>query len=110
MMDFDITSQITILSGLVLGLMTSFHCVGMCGPIALSLPLPGQSKWQQTMGGLLYNLGRTVTYAIMGLAFGMLGQGLSTLGFQKMVSIVAGTLVIATVFFSKIIFFFERCR
>ncbi len=95
----ELPSEITVFLGLILGLITSFHCVGMCGPIALSLPLHGNTKWQKILGGILYNLGRTVTYALMGLAFGMLGQGLSTLGFQKIVSIVAGTLMIATVFF-----------
>ncbi|MBN2668506.1 MAG: sulfite exporter TauE/SafE family protein [Bacteroidales bacterium] len=98
----EIPSDITIVTGLILGLATSFHCVGMCGPIALSLPLHGDTKAKKLIGGILYNLGRTVTYAIMGLAFGMLGQGLSTLGFQKMVSIIAGTLMIATVFFPKL--------
>jgi len=77
----------------------------MCGPIALSLPLQGKSKLNQLLGGILYNLGRTVTYALMGLAFGLLGQGLNTLGFQKIVSIVAGTLMIATVFFPKLFSF-----
>jgi len=98
----ELPSEITIFSGLVLGLLTSFHCVGMCGPIALSLPLQGDTKWKKLLGGILYNLGRTVTYALMGLAFGLLGHGLSTLGFQKMVSIIAGTLMIATVFFPAI--------
>lgn len=94
----ELPSEITIFTGLLLGIMTSFHCVGMCGPIALSLPLGG-SKWKKFLGGLLYNLGRTITYALMGLAFGLLGEGLSTLGFQKIVSILAGTLMIASAFF-----------
>ena len=98
----ELPSEITIYSGLVLGLLTSFHCVGMCGPIALSLPLHGDTKFKKLLGGILYNLGRTVTYALMGLAFGLLGHGLSTLGFQKIVSILAGTLMIATVFFPAI--------
>jgi sulfite exporter TauE/SafE len=98
----ELPSEITVFSGLVLGLLTSFHCVGMCGPIALSLPLHGDTKWKKLWGGILYNLGRTLTYALMGLTFGLLGHGLSTLGFQKIVSILAGTLMIATVFFPAI--------
>jgi sulfite exporter TauE/SafE len=50
-----------IWTGLVLGLMGSFHCAGMCGPIALSLPLRGNNTFQKVFGGVLYNLGRTVT-------------------------------------------------
>ena len=50
-----------LLSAIFLGLMGSFHCAGMCGPIALSLPLHGNNLWQKSVGGLLYNSGRTIT-------------------------------------------------
>ena len=86
-----------IISGLVLGFLTSFHCVGMCGPIAIALPLHGNSKSQKLFGGILYNLGRTTTYIIFGFIFGLLGQSLGALGFQRWVSIIAGTLMIITV-------------
>lgn len=103
MMGFlELPTQITLFSGLLLGLLTSFHCVGMCGPIALALPLHGDTQWKKLGGAILYHLGRTTTYAIIGLAFGLLGQSLNTLGFQKMVSIIAGTLMIATVFFPSL--------
>lgn len=85
-----------IISGFILGIVTSFHCVGMCGPIAIALPLQGSSKMQRLIGGLLYNLGRTTTYVIFGLILGSLGQGLSALGFQRWVSIIAGILMIIT--------------
>jgi len=104
----ELPSEITIFSGLVLGLLTSFHCVGMCGPIALSLPLHGDTKLKKLLGGIIYNLGRTITYAIMGLIFGLVGHGLSTLGFQKIVSIIAGTLMIATVFFPHLFSFTDK--
>ena len=81
----------------VLGLMGSFHCVGMCGPIAISLPLRGHNFLQKTIGGLLYNLGRTFTYGIMGAFFGLIGQGFHFLGFQQSVSIIMGSLMIMSV-------------
>ncbi len=81
----------------VLGLMGSFHCVGMCGPIAISLPLRGHNFLQKTIGGLLYNLGRTFTYGIMGAFFGLIGQGFHFLGFQQSVSIIMGSLMIISV-------------
>ena len=91
-----------ILSGLLLGLITSFHCVGMCGPIAIALPLHGDTKTKKLFGGILYNLGRTVTYAVMGVIFGSIGQSLGALGFQRWVSIITGSLMISTVFFPGI--------
>jgi sulfite exporter TauE/SafE len=69
----------------------------MCGPIAIALPLHGNSKLEKLAGGLLYNLGRTTTYIIFGFIFGLLGQSLGALGFQRWVSITAGVLIIITV-------------
>ncbi len=86
-----------IISGFALGFLTSFHCVGMCGPIAIAIPLHGKHKWQNLFGGILYNLGRTTTYIIFGFIFGLLGQSLGALGFQRWVSIIAGSMMIITV-------------
>ena len=86
-----------LITAIVLGLMGSFHCVGMCGPIALSLPLRGNNVWQKTGGGLLYNIGRTVTYGAMGAIFGLIGQGFHLLGFQQLISILMGSFMIVSV-------------
>ncbi len=91
-----------ILSGLILGFLTSFHCAGMCGPIAIALPLNGSNKLQKLFGGILYNLGRTTTYLIFGFIFGLLGQSLGALGFQRWVSIITGILMIITVLFPSL--------
>ena len=87
------------ISALVLGLMGSFHCAGMCGPIAVSLPLHGNTVAQKIFGGGLYNIGRTITYGIMGALFGLLGQGLYLIGFQQKVSVIMGGLMIISVMF-----------
>jgi len=87
------------LSALVLGLMGSFHCVGMCGPIAIALPLHGNTVLQKIFGGSLYNIGRTITYGIMGAIFGLLGQGIQFIGFQQKVSVIMGALMIISVLF-----------
>jgi sulfite exporter TauE/SafE len=88
-----------LLSALVLGLMGSFHCAGMCGPIAIALPLHGNTILQKVFGGALYNIGRTITYGIMGALFGLLGQGVEMLGFQQKISVVMGALMIISVLF-----------
>lgn len=86
-----------LISGLLLGLMGSFHCVGMCGPIALSLPLGGNNILQKISGAILYNIGRTITYGIMGAIFGLIGKGFQLAGFQKWVSIVMGSFMILAI-------------
>lgn len=88
-----------LLSALLLGLMGSFHCLGMCGPIVLALPLHGNNVRQKIWGGLLYNIGRTVTYGAMGAVFGLLGQGLQLIGFQQVVSVIMGAVMIISVMF-----------
>ena len=79
--------------------MGSFHCAGMCGPIAIALPLHGNTVPQKIFGGTLYNIGRTITYGILGALFGMLGQGIHLLGFQQKISVVMGALMIISVLF-----------
>lgn len=88
-----------LISAFVLGIMGSFHCAGMCGPIAIALPLHGNSAGGKVFGGTLYNLGRTITYGIMGALFGLLGQGMALIGFQQSVSVIMGSLMIISVLF-----------
>ena len=91
--------MLVLISALLLGLMGSFHCAGMCGPIAIALPLHGNRLPQKIYGGVLYNLGRTLTYGVMGAVFGLLGQGVRMIGFQQKVSIIMGAIMIISVFF-----------
>ena len=51
-------------SAFVLGLLGSFHCVGMCGPIAFLLPLDRQSKTKRLYEIISYHSGRLLTYAL----------------------------------------------
>ena len=94
--------MVILFSALVLGLMGSFHCAGMCGPIAIALPLHGNSIPQKIFGGTLYNLGRTLTYGVMGAIFGLLGQGVEMIGFQQKISIIMGAIMILSVIFPSL--------
>lgn len=76
------------------GLLSSLHCVGMCGPIALMLPI-GQTKGiAKGFRIALYHLGRLSAYASIGLFFGLLGRGLFIAGLQQQLSIVIGIAMI----------------
>ena len=94
--------MVVLISALVLGLMGSFHCAGMCGPIAIALPLHGNAIPQKIFGGVLYNLGRTMTYGIMGAIFGLLGQSVEMIGFQQKISVIMGSIMIISVLFPSI--------
>jgi len=83
-------------SAFLIGLFGSFHCIGMCGPIALALPVQN-NRLNLIVGRLLYNIGRAITYAAFGFVFGLIGQSLSLVGFQQSVSIFAGVLILLMV-------------
>ena len=79
---------------LLLGLAGSLHCVGMCGPLLLALPLDAAGKRQVLSQMLVYHAGRILTYAAIGLLFGLLGKGLAVAGLQKVLSIGAGVFML----------------
>lgn len=87
-----------IIAALSIGFLGSFHCIGMCGPIALALPVPESSNIAFVFGRILYNVGRIISYAIMGLVFGWLGQKISLWGFQQGLSIFLGALIVFFIF------------
>lgn len=83
-----------LIAGLTLGLLSSFHCVGMCGPLALALPVQHLSRGWQALAVILYNIGRASTYALLGLLFGLAGHRLYLAGWQQAFSIAAGSLML----------------
>ena len=91
------------LTAFAIGALGSFHCIGMCGPIALSVPMAGKTGFAGLIRGLAYNLGRVLTYAILGLIVGFLGKQLVFGNFQQGLSIAVGVLIIAFVILPKTI-------
>jgi uncharacterized protein len=81
----------------LLGLVSSLHCIGMCGPIALMLPLDHHNPIRKITQLTAYQLGRLSSYASLGLLFGFLGRGFFLAGLQQNLSIVAGVLMILAV-------------
>ena len=83
-----------LLAAISLGFLGSFHCIGMCGPIAMALPLGRENKFKQITGGLVYNAGRIFTYSVFGLLFGLLGKGFVIGGYQQILSITLGVIIL----------------
>lgn len=82
------------LAALSLGMLGSFHCIGMCGPLAFSLPLSHSSSFAKFTGSLLYNVGRIITYSSLGIVFGLAGKSFSLFGFQQGLSITVGAIIL----------------
>ncbi len=84
-------------TALVLGMLGSLHCVGMCGPIGLMLPIRNMPKKEAIFYVFLYHTGRLTAYFSIGLLFGFLGKGLFLYGFQQRLSVLVGVLMIIIV-------------
>ena len=89
-----------VISAVGLGLASGFHCIGMCGPIALSLGITRKQSVNFYLQNIIYQLGRVVSYAFLGGIFGLLGEGFSLIGFQRYLTIFAGLMLILMSSFS----------
>lgn len=93
--------EITLLfSALALGFASGFHCIGMCGPIALSLGLTKKQATNYYLQNLTYQFGRIVTYSFLGALLGIVGTGFAMAGFQQYLTIGVGVLLILMAIFS----------
>lgn len=86
-----------LFSGFIIGLAGSFHCVGMCGPIAMSLPSHSRSRWTFLRGRIIYNSGRIISYSLIGALFGFFGSRIFLFGAQRSLSIAIGVLILISV-------------
>ena len=86
-----------LVSAFILGLLGSFHCVGMCGPIAFMLPVDRSNTVKKITQISIYHFGRLLAYSIIGLVFGLIGKSLYIFGFQQQLSIIIGVLMILVV-------------
>ena len=86
-----------LLSALILGLLGSLHCVGMCGPIAFMLPVDRTNSFKKITQITVYHIGRILAYSILGLLFGLIGKSFYLFGFQQQLSIIVGVLMIVLV-------------
>jgi sulfite exporter TauE/SafE len=84
-------------TGLVLGLAGSTHCVAMCGPLVLSIGrvLGRGSRACQLRHAILYHAGRVLTYALLAVPLGLAGQALWVQGFERAVAVFGAVLLLA---------------
>lgn len=81
----------------IFGLISSLHCIGMCGPIAMMLPVDRTNQAKKTLQIFTYHLGRLSAYGSIGFIFGLLGKGFSLAGIQQELSIFIGVVMITIV-------------
>jgi sulfite exporter TauE/SafE len=86
-----------ILPLFIMGLVSSAHCIGMCGGImgALTIAIPQDVKKSRWLILVAYNIGRIGSYALMGALAGLFAEQFSALGGGVILRVLAGTLLIA---------------
>ena len=85
----------------VIGLITSVHCIAMCGGINLSQTLSREKNGAMFLNSLEYNVGRVISYTVIGGVLGTIG-GLAGIGdslqnstfFQGMLKLFAGIIMV----------------
>ena len=83
-----------IYTAFIFGLISSLHCIGMCGPIAMMLPVDRKNSAKKALQILTYHSGRLTAYASIGLLFGLVGKGLFLAGIQQELSLFIGIMMI----------------
>ena len=91
-------------TALLFGLISSFHCIGMCGPIAMMLPVDRNDPVKKVTQIMSYHLGRISAYAIIGFIFGLLGKGFFIAGIQQKMSVFIGILMITAIIIPEKVF------
>lgn len=91
-----------ILEALLLGFMGSFHCLAMCGPLHLSLLGNRKYSLNFIIDKSVFNFGRILTYAFLGVILGFIGKSLPLYNIQKVVSVVTGVAIIMVYFIPKL--------
>ncbi len=70
----DISQHMSYGLILALGLLTGFHCIGMCGGFVLSYTADDASMGRRSyLSHVLYGAGKTLSYTAIGALFGLLG-------------------------------------
>lgn len=67
-------SEMTSIAALSMGLATSIHCVGMCGPLACSVTSRAKSRDHALLETTAYHVGRVFSYTIIGGLAGLIGK------------------------------------
>ena len=78
----------------LVGLLTSVHCIAMCGGLNLAQSMSGEDR-HPFRGSLLYNLGRLTSYTLIGGILGLVGeQAAISLRARGVIGLIAGMLML----------------
>jgi uncharacterized protein len=80
------------------GLVTSFHCIAMCGNFVLAISVTDEHKTVTPASvfkpHLMYNSARMVSYTVVGAAAGFIGSAISLGAYKGYINIAAGSFMV----------------
>lgn len=85
------------LSMFALGLATSLHCIGMCGPMVVTYAVKGEEDgpWHKKLvPNLAYQGAKITSYMVVGLALGAIGSAFDLNGVRPWIMFAAGAFMI----------------
>ena len=89
--------------GFFMGLLGSVHCIGMCGPLVMALPISHKTNSQKITAICLYHFGKISSYGLLGILFGLFGSQFPIFFFQRNISIVIGVTMLLYVIYVFVI-------
>lgn len=81
-----------IYASFIIGLLGSWHCIGMCGPIALMIP--GSKGKNRLLSISLYHGGKLLTYMLIGSFFGLVPALTNSFFVQAIITIFVGIVML----------------
>lgn len=91
----DISPETGYLGLFVIGFLTSFHCIAMCGGINISQSITNTSSLPAWRSSLLYNTGRVIAYTLIGGAAGVIGSAFTLTNSAKGAFMIAAGIIMA---------------
>lgn len=95
-----------VFSAFLLGLLSSWHCIGMCGPIALMVP--GAKGKNRIFSILLYHAGKITAYVVIGTLIGLVSVFITSFKVQAIITFSVGLLILIIAFLPSLLTYLER--
>lgn len=91
--------MIFYVSSFLMGVFSGGHCLGMCGPLVLALPVDEKSVWKSVWLRIVYNSGRVFMYTLLGALTGSVAWLFDLPKLQANIATASGLLLIAVALF-----------
>ena len=80
--------------GFFMGLLGSVHCIGMCGPLVMALPISQKTMFQKGFAIFLYHFGKLSSYGCLGIIVGIFGKHFFIFNAQQHISLFIGVIML----------------